>query len=92
LEPENEQTSFKLPVCPVCLFVRGISPLFIDEQCSIVWVAHSSFIYLLKDFLAASWSIFNDVVRKMIFSIKVFVTLLDYLKITQVTILGDLHV
>jgi hypothetical protein len=28
----------------------------------------------------------------MIFSIKVFVTLLDYLKIPQVTILGDLHV
>jgi hypothetical protein len=28
--------------------------------------------------------------RKMIFSIKVFVTLLDYLKIPQVT--GDLHV
>jgi hypothetical protein len=31
-------------------------------------------------------------VRKMIFSIKVFVTLLDYLKIPQVAILGDLHV
>jgi hypothetical protein len=30
-------------------------------------------------------------VRKMIFSIKVFVTLVDYLKIPQVTILGDLH-
>jgi hypothetical protein len=28
----------------------------------------------------------------MIFSIKVFVTLLDYLKIPQVTILDDLHV
>jgi hypothetical protein len=28
----------------------------------------------------------------MIFSIKVFVTLLDYLKIPQVAILGDLHV
>jgi hypothetical protein len=33
-----------------------------------------------------------SVVRKMIFSIKVLVTLLDYLKISQVTILGDLHV
>jgi hypothetical protein len=32
------------------------------------------------------------IVRKMIFSIKVFVTLLDYLKIPQVTILDDLHV
>jgi hypothetical protein len=31
-------------------------------------------------------------VRKMIFSIKVFVTLLDYLKIPQVTVLGDLRV
>jgi hypothetical protein len=31
-------------------------------------------------------------VRKMIFSIEVFVTLLDYLKIPQVAILGDLHV
>jgi hypothetical protein len=31
-------------------------------------------------------------VRKMISSIKVFVTLLDYLKIPQVAILGDLHV
>jgi hypothetical protein len=31
-------------------------------------------------------------VRKTIFSIKVFVTLLDYLKIPQVAILGDLHV
>jgi hypothetical protein len=30
--------------------------------------------------------------RKMIFSIKVFVTLLDYLKIPQGAILGDLHV
>jgi hypothetical protein len=30
-------------------------------------------------------------VRKMIFSIKVFFTLLDYLKILQITILGDLH-
>jgi hypothetical protein len=29
--------------------------------------------------------------RKMIFSIKVFVTLLDYLKIPQVAILSDLH-
>jgi hypothetical protein len=28
----------------------------------------------------------------MIFSIKVFVTFLDYLKIPQVAILGDLHV
>jgi hypothetical protein len=28
----------------------------------------------------------------MIFSIKVFVTLLDYLKILQVAILGDLHI
>jgi hypothetical protein len=32
------------------------------------------------------------IVRKIIFSIKVFVTLLDYLKIPQVTILGDFHV
>jgi hypothetical protein len=32
------------------------------------------------------------IVRKMIFYIKVFATLLDYLKIPQVTILGDLHV
>jgi hypothetical protein len=31
-------------------------------------------------------------VRKMIFSIKVFVILLDYLKILQVAMLGDLHV
>jgi hypothetical protein len=31
-------------------------------------------------------------VWKIIFSIKVFVTLLDYLKIPQVAILGDLHV
>jgi hypothetical protein len=31
-------------------------------------------------------------VRKMIFSIKVFVILLNYLKIPQVAILGDLHV
>jgi hypothetical protein len=31
-------------------------------------------------------------VRKMIFPIKIFVTLLDYLKIPQVAILGDLHV
>jgi hypothetical protein len=31
-------------------------------------------------------------VRKVIFSIKVFITLLDYLKIPQVAILGDLHV
>jgi hypothetical protein len=31
-------------------------------------------------------------VRKMIFSIKVCVTLLDYLKIPQFAILGDLHV
>jgi hypothetical protein len=31
-------------------------------------------------------------VRKVIFSIKVFVILLDYLKIPQVSILGDLHV
>jgi hypothetical protein len=31
-------------------------------------------------------------VGKMIFSIKVFVTLLDYLKIPQFTISGDLHV
>jgi hypothetical protein len=31
-------------------------------------------------------------VRKMIFSITVFATLLDYLKIVQVAILGDLHV
>jgi hypothetical protein len=31
-------------------------------------------------------------VRKMIFSVKLFVTLLGYLKIPQVTILGDLHV
>jgi hypothetical protein len=31
-------------------------------------------------------------VRKMIFSIKVRVTLLDYLKIPQVTLLSDLHV
>jgi hypothetical protein len=31
-------------------------------------------------------------VRKMIFSMKVFVTLLDYLKIPQITILGDLHI
>jgi hypothetical protein len=37
--------------------------------------------------LQISWG-----VRKMIFSIKVFVTLLDYLKIPQVTILGDLHI
>jgi hypothetical protein len=35
---------------------------------------------------------FFPFVREMIFSIKVFVTLLDYLKIPQVTILGDLHV
>jgi hypothetical protein len=34
----------------------------------------------------------GEIVRKMIFSIKVFVTLLGYLKIPQVTILGDLHV
>jgi hypothetical protein len=34
----------------------------------------------------------HKTVRKMIFSIKVFVTLLDYLKIPQVAILGDLHV
>jgi hypothetical protein len=33
----------------------------------------------------------NDV-GKIIFSIKVFVTLLDYLKILQVAILDDLHV
>jgi hypothetical protein len=31
-------------------------------------------------------------VRKMIFSIKVFVTLLDYIKIPQVANLGDLRV
>jgi hypothetical protein len=31
-------------------------------------------------------------VRKMIFSIKVFVTLLDYLKIPQIAILGDFQV
>jgi hypothetical protein len=31
-------------------------------------------------------------VRKMIFFIKVYVTLLDYLKIPQITILGDWHV
>jgi hypothetical protein len=31
-------------------------------------------------------------VRKMIFSIKVFVTLLDYLKTPQVAILVDLHI
>jgi hypothetical protein len=31
-------------------------------------------------------------IRKMIFSIKVFVTFLDYLKIPKVAILGDLHV
>jgi hypothetical protein len=30
--------------------------------------------------------------KKTIFSIKVFVTLLDYLKIPQVAISGDLHV
>jgi hypothetical protein len=30
--------------------------------------------------------------KKMIFSIKVFVTLLDYLKIPQVAVLGDLDV
>jgi hypothetical protein len=34
----------------------------------------------------------GHVVRKMIFSKKVFVTFLDYLKIPQVAILGDLHV
>jgi hypothetical protein len=32
------------------------------------------------------------IVRKTIFSIKVFVTLLDYLKIPQVANLGELHV
>jgi hypothetical protein len=32
------------------------------------------------------------IVRKMTFSIKVFVTFLDYLKILQATIIGDLHV
>jgi hypothetical protein len=32
------------------------------------------------------------IVRKMIFSIKVFVTLLDYIKIPQVAILGGLNV
>jgi hypothetical protein len=37
-------------------------------------------------------SVLPPPVRKMIFSIKVFVTLLDYLKIPQVPILGDLHV
>jgi hypothetical protein len=30
-------------------------------------------------------------VRKMTFSIKIYVTLSDYLKIPQVSILGDLH-
>jgi hypothetical protein len=35
---------------------------------------------------------FGNHVRKMMFSMKVFVILLDYLKIPQVTILGDLHV
>jgi hypothetical protein len=34
----------------------------------------------------------GEIVRKMIFSIKVFVTLLAYLKIPQVIMLGDLHV
>jgi hypothetical protein len=34
----------------------------------------------------------GEIVREMIFSIKVFVTLLDYLKIPQVTILGDFSV
>jgi hypothetical protein len=34
----------------------------------------------------------EEIVRKMIFSIKVFVTLLDYLKFPQVAILDDLHV
>jgi hypothetical protein len=34
----------------------------------------------------------GEIVRKMIFSIKELVTLLDYLKIPLVAILGDLHV
>jgi hypothetical protein len=38
------------------------------------------------------FEIWQATVRRMIFSIKVFVTLLDYLIIPQVTILGDLHV
>jgi hypothetical protein len=33
-----------------------------------------------------------NVVRKMILSIKIFITLLDYLKIPQVAILGELHI
>jgi hypothetical protein len=40
----------------------------------------------------AGWSQELESAGKMIFSIKVFVTLLDYLKIPQVAILGDLHV
>jgi hypothetical protein len=40
--------------------------------------------------LSLAYKALTDV-RKMIFSIKVFVTLLDYLKIPQVAILGDLH-
>jgi hypothetical protein len=47
----------------------------------------------LQDAVAYKESVMMpDGVRKMIFSIRVVVTLLDYLKIPQVTILGDLHI
>jgi hypothetical protein len=41
---------------------------------------------------AVNKDISAGIVRKMIFSIKVFVTLLDYIKIPQVAILGGLNV
>jgi hypothetical protein len=51
--------------------------LSVKPECSVLW---------------SIWVVVDQSIRKIMFSISVFITFLDYFKIPQVAILGDLHV
>jgi hypothetical protein len=69
-----------------------MTPPFFFPQDFLATQVFYSFTQILVFFPISLKNAIGIFVRKMIFSIKVFVTLLGYSKTPQVTILGDLHV
>jgi hypothetical protein len=72
--------------------IKDNVPFGKESEVNIEFASHTNTKPTTIKLCTRSTLIVTDSVRKMIFSIKVFITLLDYLKIPQVTILGDLYV